>query len=62
MAFSNDLQKLEVMLSENFINTLATAEAVAGCFMQCGKNRNIINYRKVITEYVGATIYALAHH
>ena len=62
MAFNNDLQKLEVMLSENFINSLATAEAVAACFMQCGKNRNIINYRKSVTEYVGATIFALAHH
>lgn len=62
MAFNNDLQKLEVMLSGNFINSLATAEAVAACFMQCGKNRNIISYRKLVTEYVGATIYALAHH
>lgn len=62
MAIKSDIQPVTNMLGYKFIDSLDAAEEVARCFMQCGKNRNIIQYQQLVVQYVAAGLWTLAHH
>lgn len=57
-----DTSQLVDVLTYHTVDNIQTACDIAQAFMKLPYNRNLLNYREIMTNYVAAVVYTLAHN